>query len=151
VDLADLRDHDPSEYLRVKEQIESCDKFLDNLRAKHQKAKDAIVTKEAAEVRSLLGWEGNPEKVKTDTATIEGYLAEKGVSGDMFYRPGGAKMLQIVLEAAESVKLKSSFEHNKKTAETKRKAAPVKTIKPTKKTAEKPKAKKEAWELMYAT
>ena len=149
VDLDDLRETDTAEYLKVKEQMESSNKFLDNLRAKYQKARDTVIDQESINVRSLLGWDVNADKQKADAEKIANYLNKEGIPGDVFYRPGGAKLMKAILEAAEAESIKTGFEKNKKTAQEKRKAAPVKVLKPKKKTAEAKPASKDDWEYFY--
>lgn len=130
--LAELRDYDPSEYLKQKERLETRKNKIASARSKAAKAREDLAEKVAGEERQKL-LKDNPEwvdavgntteKYKADVSLMNNYLAESGWTTEEVAGIGSAKMWKVIMDAAKAKAAKSSNSALKK----KVKKAPVVT------------------------
>lgn len=108
--LAELRDYDPSEYLKRKEQFEARKAKVAAAKAKAASVRDELDNTSAAEEQQKL-LKANPEwldatgkpteKYQADVDMMNKYLAEQGWSQDEVANISTARMWNVIKEAAQ--------------------------------------------------
>jgi hypothetical protein len=120
-ELAELRDSDPSEYLRYKEEIaqrkELSEKAKKELAAIKSREDAERITNEKNKLLEALPEWLDPVKQKADVQLIDDYAASRGFSNDDFNVISSHKMMLMALDAAKYHALKKETESTSKEVE----------------------------------
>lgn len=109
-ELEELRDYDPSAYLKRKDQLDAKRQKVASLRSKAAQARDELDNKIADQERQKLlkanpDWldaTGNPtEKYQKDVSLMNNYLSAQGWTPEEVSQINSAKMWSVIKEAAE--------------------------------------------------
>ena len=108
-DLAELRDTDPSEYLRRKEEIADKQKIAEKAKKEladiqENQSKDKIANESKLLMEAIPDWQ-DPVKFKQDQETINEYLDAQGFSDDDVNSLVSHKLMIAVNDAAKYHKL----------------------------------------------
>lgn len=125
LDMDELRQTDPSEYLRVKELKEQRGKWRESLQAKLSAVQAKIAADGFAKLSAQHGWE-SPERFEADKKAIQAYVNESGMDQREFAKIINPQVMTAMLEAAKYRELMK----NKPTM-TKRVTQAPKTSKPS--------------------
>jgi len=140
IDWEDLRDNDPSEYLRQKEVLEAKSEALNKAKAARDNNQSAQNADYVAEQQNIIvekaNW-GDPVKQKADLSLIEGYVGSIGATHEQVNQAGAAWIWLALIDAAKYKSLKGKETKIKKqVSKAPRVIKPTKArVKPTVKTA----------------
>lgn len=117
-ELADLRDTDPSEYLRVKEEQQSKQAITQEAKAELQALKEAekaeyIQNEQAIFLDKMPSW-NDPKVMEADIALLDSYTKEKGFRDQDLDALDSSHLMLAMLDAAKYQKLVKDTEATKK-------------------------------------
>lgn len=133
--LAELRDTDPSEYLRKKEEIAERQKLADKAKQeladiKAKQEKDRIAEEQGKLLEAMTDWQ-DPKKQEADLALMDDYVKTAEFTEHDVNALSSHKLMIMALDAAKYHKLKKEVEETGKQVE---KAPNVIKAKPKQKT-----------------
>lgn len=100
LDMEELRIHDPSEYLRVKELKEQRGKWRESLQQKLSTAQQKLAADGFEKLSTQHGWD-NAEKFEADKKAIQSYVSETGMDQREFAKIINPHVMTAMIEAAK--------------------------------------------------
>ena len=128
VDLDELAQDDPNEFTRLKHLQETRGKKFDEVLNKAQEVRNQIIADQNQKLHSSLGWDDSSKK-DSDLKLLNDFATKKGFTKDDFAQLTSAKVLETLIDAAKSEKLKATVKDKKL------KPAAPKTVKPSQRKA----------------
>jgi hypothetical protein len=104
LDMEELRIHDPSEYLRVKELKEDRAKWREKLSTKLQTMQQKVAEESYKKLSALNGWddpESGAAKYEADTKAVQAYVTESGMDQRSFAKILDPQVMTAIIEAAK--------------------------------------------------
>lgn len=104
LDMDELRLHDPSEYLRVKELKEERSKWREKLSNKLQTMQRKVAEESFKKLSALNGWddpESGAAKYEADTKAVQAYVTESGMDQRAFAKILDPQVMTAIIEAAK--------------------------------------------------
>lgn len=132
LDMEELRQTDPSEYLRVKEIKEQRSKWRDSMNSKLSALHQKLANEGFQKLSEIHGW-SDAEKFEADKKAITGYVNEVGLDQREFAKIINPHVMTALLEAAKYRELMKS-----KPTVSKRVVQAPKTSKPSQSSQKKP-------------
>lgn len=133
LDMDELRQSDPSEYLRVKEEVEKRKNWRDSMAQKLSAVKQQAVNESFKQLSVMHGWADDQAKFEADRKSIEGYVKDVGMSQREYAKVTDPHIMTAFIEAAKYRELMKS-----KPTVNKRVTQAPKTVKPTQTAHKKP-------------
>ncbi len=133
VNMDELREDNPSEYLRVKELKEQRGQALRKAQTKLIQVQEEIAAQGFNQLKNTLGWD-DQAKYEADKKAILGYAQDAGITQQEFAKVTSPAVMSAILEAAKYRKLMAD-----KPSVTKRVKMAPKVSKPSASNAAKPK------------
>lgn len=142
LDMDELRQIDPSEYLRVKEEKEKRSKWRESMTSKLQAIHQKAAQEGFRQLSEQHGWD-DKAKFDADSKQIKAYVEDSGIDQREFAKIINPHVMTAILEAAKYRELMKS-----KPTTTKKVVKAPKTTKPSNSTKQTPNTAQTLWPYM---